>query len=146
MASGLDRILDANLNRAREGLRVAEEIARLVLEDAPLQADFKAARHGITAAERILDAGVLLRSRASDRDPGSKPQPRWENRRTDFKDLARANLRRAQEALRVLEEVSKLRHPESSGRFKRIRFRTYELERRLVERLGRPRRTAHAAR
>jgi len=132
MTQPIDRILDANLNRAREGLRVGEEIARLVLEDATLQAAFKAVRHGITAAEKRLGGAALLQSRSADRDPGSRPQPRLENRRTDWPDLAQANLRRAEEALRVLEEVAKLRSTEASAKFKATRFKAYVLEQRLA--------------
>jgi thiamine-phosphate pyrophosphorylase len=149
MPSSLARILDANLNRAREGLRVGEELARLVLENAALAAAFKAARHAVTSAERTLAGQDLLRGRAVDRDPGAAPQPRRENRRGDWRDLARANLRRAEEALRVLEEVSKLKtenYPAAAA-FKRLRFRTYGLEQTLLAVLpAGKRRSNHAAR
>lgn len=136
MRQDVNRILDANLNRAREGLRVGEEIARLVLEDAALQAAFKSARHAVAAAERTLGREVLD-GRAVERDPGAPPRPRLENRRSGWADLARANLRRAQEALRVLEEVSKLCAPPAGARFKRIRFTAYALEQRLAAGLQR---------
>ena len=42
------RILDANLNRAREGIRVAEDVARLYLNSESLARKFKSLRHRIT--------------------------------------------------------------------------------------------------
>ena len=39
-----ERLLDANLNRAREGLRTLEELARLLLEDADLAEAFRTRR------------------------------------------------------------------------------------------------------
>ena len=41
------RIVDANLNRASEGVRVLEETARLVWNDPVLSADLKDLRHAI---------------------------------------------------------------------------------------------------
>jgi thiamine-phosphate pyrophosphorylase len=130
----IHRILDANLNRAREGLRVAEELARLVLEDAPLQKRIKAGRHAITRAEALLPRAVIA-SRAAALDPGARSALASETRRATLLDLARANLRRSQEALRVLEEVSKLKSTSAGQAFKRIRFLTYDLERDLLARL-----------
>ena len=53
MDPGILRIIDANANRAREGLRVLEEHARFVLADALLTERVKACRHRLRA---VLDA------------------------------------------------------------------------------------------
>jgi len=136
MNKSLDRILDANLNRAREGLRVAEELARLGLEDAVLQRRLKVLRHGITAAEKNLATGrPLILSRAAARDPGNRSQFKFEKKRGLTADLVQANLRRCQEALRVLEEISAMRKAGAGMRFKRLRFQAYDLERDFIERL-----------
>ncbi len=136
MISALERILDANLNRAREGLRVAEELARLILEDAALQSAFRTLRHALTAAEKALTSGRPgLRSRAAERDPGARSGRRRIAARGGWTDLARANLRRSEEALRVLEEVAPLRRPAAGRSFHRLRFRVYVLEQRLVLKL-----------
>ncbi len=136
MNKSLDRILDANLNRAREGLRVAEELARLGLEDAVLQRRLKTLRHGITAAEKKLTTGrPLILSRAAERDPGNRSQFKFEKQRGSAADLVRANLRRCQEALRVLEEICAARKAGTGMRFKRLRFQAYDLERDFIERL-----------
>jgi thiamine-phosphate pyrophosphorylase len=138
MLPALERIIDANLNRAREGLRVAEELARLVLEDGPLQSSFRAARHGLTHAEKaLLPDRNRLRHRAVATDPGASTGRKRISRRAGWTDLARANLRRSEEALRVLEEVAPLCHPASVRVFHRLRFRVYALEQALVARLVR---------
>jgi thiamine-phosphate pyrophosphorylase len=132
-----ERILDANLNRAREGLRVGEELARFVLVHAGLQREFKALRHDLTLAERAVGGKDWIRSRAAAQDPGARVRLRRVAPRSAWPDLARANLRRAEEALRVLEEVSAWLAPAGGRRFQRLRFRTYALEQRLVQALER---------
>ncbi|MCK5219090.1 hypothetical protein KAR10_06190 [bacterium] len=135
MNKSLDRILDANLNRAREGLRVTEELARLGLEDAGLQRRIKTLRHRITAAEKSITSRLLILSRAAARDPGNRSRFKFEKQRGSAADLVRANLRRCQEALRVLEEISTVRKAGTGLRFKRLRFQVYDLERDFIKRL-----------
>ena len=123
------RILDANYNRAKEALRVAEDVSRFYLEDPRLTARFKRARHDLTKALMSLKIPdrVLVAARDSREDVGArslirdKKKPRW-------KDLLISNLKRAQEASRVLEELSKMMAPAKTNAFQRIRFRLYELE------------------
>ncbi len=50
--NGVLRILDANLNRAREALRVVEDYARFVLNDDALCGELKQLRHDLVAATR----------------------------------------------------------------------------------------------
>ncbi len=129
------RILDANANRAREGLRVVEEYPRLIHDDAHFTSRLKALRHGIT--EAIACVGIdekLIKARQSDADVGATTPEGPEASRVDLDHIVTANLRRAQEALRVLEEYSKLVSAKASAEFKRIRFETYTLEKEL--RLG----------
>jgi len=141
MSRELDRILDANLNRVREGLRVAEELCRLVLEDAALQRELKTVRHALVQLERKALSPRLLASRDVPRDPGVRGKEPGERLRASWAELARANFRRAQEGLRVLEEVSKLTPGAASEGFKRLRFRLYVLEQRATARLAAGRRS-----
>ena len=126
------RILDANLNRAREGLRVTEEVARLYFDDAKMSSKFKRLRHELTrVAIKNFDQEKLLTFRDSEKDVGADTMGSLEKRRVDLNSIVQANLRRAEEATRVLEEFGKLINPDSAKAFKRIRFRLYTLEQRI---------------
>jgi hypothetical protein len=130
------RIIDANLNRSREGLRVCEDITRFILNDRPLTASFKSARHAITALAKGLDGESirLLKSRNVKKDVGKKTSRR-ESMRGDIPNIFFANLQRAKESLRVLEEITKLLSKKKSQAFKKMRFRVYELEKKSRLRL-----------
>ena len=67
----LGRILDASANRAREGLRVAEDYVRFVLDDPGLTKRFKEVRHRLAEAERGLDTHLLLGARDTREDVGT---------------------------------------------------------------------------
>jgi len=73
----------------------------------------------------------LIEARGSDSDVGATAPCGSEAERTDAEAIIKANLRRAQEALRVLEEYSKLFSHEAAGAFKRIRFETYTIEKEI---------------
>lgn len=53
----IQRVLDAVLNRCREGIRVLEDHARFVLNDAELCRELKYLRHDLVAAEKRLLSG-----------------------------------------------------------------------------------------
>ena len=130
------RILDANLNRAREGVRVTEEVARLYFDDARLSAKFKRLRHELThVAKRHFDQTKLLSFRNSEKDVGADSMGSLEKKRSDISAVIQANLRRSQEATRVLEEFGKLINPNSAKDFKKIRFRLYTLEQEILRSL-----------
>jgi thiamine-phosphate pyrophosphorylase len=128
------RILDANLNRAREGIRVTEEVARLYFDDARLSSKFKRLRHELTrVATKSFDQTKLLTFRDSEGDVGAESMGNLEKKRTDLSSIVQANLRRSQEATRVLEEFGKLVKPDSAKAFKRIRFELYTLEQDMLQ-------------
>jgi thiamine-phosphate pyrophosphorylase len=128
------RIIDANINRAVEGVRVMEEAARMVFDDAPLTASLKDLRHDIARIARMepgLEA-VLIKSRGSDRDVLRDGVTESETSRTSMGEIVRANAGRVREAVRVIEEYIKLSYPELSGQCKSARFRLYDLEKELI--------------
>jgi thiamine-phosphate pyrophosphorylase len=132
------RIIDANLNRAREGIRVAEDVARLYFDDAKLSSQFKSLRHQLTrVAKNSFDEKKLLSFRDSQKDVGADSMGVFEKKRADLESIVQANLRRSQEAVRVLEEFGKLIKEESAQSFKRIRFRLYVLEQKIMKFLKR---------
>jgi thiamine-phosphate pyrophosphorylase len=122
--------LDANANRAREGLRVAEDVARFLWNDASLTADLKKVRHALTSAEKTLFAAVRNRLAARDveGDEGRTTREKSEKTRRNASDLFVANLKRSQEAFRGLEEFSKALGRPEAERFKKLRYETYQLE------------------
>ncbi|MEW6034960.1 MAG: thiamine phosphate synthase [Chloroflexota bacterium] len=132
------RIIDANLNRAGEGLRVLEDIARFSLDDAPLSQQLKDLRHQLSLLLDPLRLRVLS-SRDSGHDVGAEMRPATDPGRQDLVALVTANARRVEESLRVLEELTRV--PEMAAvdwqAFQRARFTLYELEKGLVARLHR---------
>ncbi len=128
-AHDLARILDAAANRAREGLRVVEDYARFVLDDAALTRRLKDCRHRLSAATRALDAdeaGIIARYTRG--DVGTHIMTAGEQTRENPRAVLSANLRRAGEALRTLEEYSKLSDVWLAGRFEVLRYDVYTLE------------------
>jgi len=126
------RVIDANANRLREGLRVVEEICRLVLNNIELTQTLKAKRHLAGDLIRQLPlAEFLLEARDSRGDIGAQPGFDTHPRKT-IEDILRANLGRAQESCRVLEEFSKLFDQHISESFKEIRFDLYTVEKKLT--------------
>ena len=128
------RLIDANFNRAKEGLRVCEDILRFIYDDRALTGAFKRLRHGCSniLLEFPAPYRILVQARSSADDVGKKSavsdkkKPRWS-------DIFTANVKRAEESLRVLEEASKLAAPSRSRQFQSLRFRLYELEKKALE-------------
>ncbi|MDD5660498.1 MAG: thiamine-phosphate pyrophosphorylase [Candidatus Omnitrophica bacterium] len=122
------RIIDANLNRAKEGLRVCEEITRFILDDYKLTALFKELRHKVdNKSRKIYPAWKLISRRNSGSDVG-KLNYRGELSRRNYRDIFFANIQRVKESLRVLEEFSKLADSRGALGFKQLRYKVYEIE------------------
>lgn len=130
------RVIDANFNRVREGLRVCEEFVRFFSNDKALTEEFKKARNQIGRIYNNLFSGKknLFLARDVAKDAGRKGFL-FEKRRKRPMDVFWANLQRSKEALRVLEEFSKLTDGKLSDEFKRLRFKTYELEKKAFKKL-----------
>lgn len=123
------RALDASANRAREGLRVVEDFVRFGLDDPNLTGAIKNLRHELAAVLAELPPAQLFAARDTLGDVGTQISTPNELARADIASLVAANFRRASEALRSLEEFSKLVAPELAGRFEQLRYRGYTLER-----------------
>ena len=129
------RIIDANCNRAAEGLRFLEDIARFLLNDVNLSRQIRAVRHDVVKNVTKLGAG-LLSVRDSQADVGAGIEP--VGQRQDLPSLVTANAKRVEEALRVIEESAKL--PDigpllRSKDFEQARFDLYTLERELLSKV-----------
>lgn len=140
------RIIDVNLNRAAEGLRVVEEVCRFVLEDKKLTLTMKKLRDQVSRVigisgyqwegyRGIRIPGKLLKERRALNDVGREMYTKAEGKRANVESVFRANMKRVQEAVRCLEEFSKLLDPRLGKKFKRIRFKLYALEKKLIEKL-----------
>lgn len=126
------RIIDANANRCREGLRVVEDVFRLYLEDGGMSRSLKRLRHGLEGAMLALATPrELLEARDAAADPGARTMTASEDSRRDLAAVLRANFRRSQESLRVLEETSKVLRRGQAAAFKGLRFRCYAIEKEL---------------
>ena len=109
LQSGVDalaRMLDANINRAREGLRVMEDAARFGLDDAGLCGEIKAIRHELLTA--LHEAGVrpaeLLAARDTPGDVGTSISTPAEGRRDGLRPL-RASHRRNRPSRPPVDDV-----------------------------------------
>ncbi len=119
----LYRVIDANLNRLKEGVRVIEDVARYVHNDKVLATKLKEIRH----QSRIDDLQNLLNSRDSVNDV-LRPTLSSEMNRDSLESIIVANYKRAQESSRVLEELYKIVDPTLSENFKSLRYALYQLE------------------
>lgn len=132
--SAILRLLDANFNRAREALRVLEDLVRFGRDDRSGREALKRLRHRLSALERPM-AARLLAARDSARDVGRGDAPG-----ATRGDAASANFKRSQEALRSIEEGAKTFDPVLARAASAIRYELYDLERRLrpgLDRRGR---------
>ena len=123
----LFRVIDANLNRLKEGIRVVEDIIRYRDNNKELSLKLKQLRH----KSRIDELEELLTHRDSINDV-LRPTTKSELNRTDIKSIIVANFKRAQESSRVLEELFKLHDATYSENFKYIRYELYNLEKEII--------------
>ena len=142
--TSLYRILDANINRAAEGCRTLEDLARFQLEDAALTRSLRELRHAVrTHCDHLLP--LLLAGRNAIADLGLPlSQTAGGDAREDLQQLTAGAAKRMQEALRVSEENLKLLgHYPLAKEYEQLRYRAYTLEQEfraaLQRRILRPR-------
>lgn len=125
----LQRMLDANVNRASEGLRVLEDLARFYYDHKPFSKRLKELRHDIR--KNVMELlPELLDSRDSVNDVGAQVSMELEiDHKTTFIELAAANFKRVQEALRTIEESLKVMDRyQLSKLYEGYRFISYNIE------------------
>ena len=131
------RIIDASLNRIGEGLRLLEDLARLLLNDATLTQQLKTMRHELIRGDWALHR-QLLESRNSEGDIGVDIEVPGDAKERELPTTVMANARRVQESLRTLEELAKIPGVApilDSDKFKQARFSLYKIEQDLLSRL-----------
>jgi thiamine-phosphate pyrophosphorylase len=134
------RLIDASLNRLAEGLRYLEDVSRFLLNDVSLTKRLKSLRHTLVTSDWQFQK-QLLESRNATNDVGIGIEiPDVADKRRDLIPSIVANARRVQEALRTLEEFSKVTSfPThlSPQKLEKARFDLYTIEKELLARLMR---------
>jgi thiamine-phosphate pyrophosphorylase len=138
------RVIDANFDRASEGLRVVEEYARFIIDDTFLCAELKSIRHKLIKAIAFIPNSDLLAARETQQDVGTTVSTPSEYQRESLGDVLRANLQRVQQALRAIEEYGKTLDPQMAVEIESLRYRTYTLEKALVRTAGAQQRSQDA--
>jgi thiamine-phosphate pyrophosphorylase len=125
------RLLDANFNRAREALRVMEDYARFVLDDAGISSSLKQIRHDLASiTSRYVNEAILHRDTPGDVGTNAKTQAEFE--RQGIVDVVIAAGKRLAEALRTIEEYLKTIDPGDAASVEALRYRFYDIEHQLA--------------
>lgn len=125
------RVIDANYNRAKEGLRVCEDVCRFWIDDRKLTRIFKSVRHRLTVNISKLGLKEILAGRDVEGDTG-RETIKSEARRKSVSDIFYANCQRVKESLRVLEEFAKLRNSGTAASLKKLRYEVYIAEKKVL--------------
>ena len=127
------RIIDANFNRTKEGLRVCEDVCRYVLDEKGFTRNYKTVRHQLTQIMSGFKMPYFISSRNISRYVVKKSTGA-EFKRRGVMDIYYANSQRVKESIRVLEEFTKLRSKPMAEKLKKLRYRVYALEKKIIER------------
>ncbi len=131
------RLIDANIDRLGEGLRVLEDVARFLLNDAVLCRRLKTLRHKLVRDVQPLEQELLAARRVAE-DVGAPAKLPAGAEHQDLVALVTANSRRVQESIRVLEEFARLSTAPivvKPAKLQQFRFEVYDLEQELVSKL-----------
>ncbi len=121
------RLIDANINRAAEGLRTVEDICRLIHEDRAAAQWSKQLRHELADVCNTLPRIERLAARSAATDAGTRTTLESEQNRLSWKDVVAAAAERVTQSLRNLEEFSKFQPGgELSTRCKQLRYAAYD--------------------
>lgn len=130
MFSGqIARLIDVNVNRACEGLRVIEDYYRLIRNDEERSEQLKEIRHFFRG---LFSTESLIPYRDSINDVGQGKLKYGSESRSDVRHIITAGFKRVEESIRVIEEYAKLEDAQKSGeeirRIEAFRYRIYQLE------------------
>jgi thiamine-phosphate pyrophosphorylase len=131
------RIIDSNINRAKEGTRVCEDIMRFTLNDKGNSAKLRKIRHDITNVAKTSQLKIfeIIKNRDSKSDVGRKFN--LSSSKNIVSDIFAANSQRVKEALRVLEEMFCVFDASASKQFQNLRFSFYDLEKDCFKKIAR---------
>lgn len=118
----------------REALRVIEEYFRFIGNNEPASIELKGIRHKLIGVEARLGPDKLLMNRDSTGDCfADTNRPEEMERAGGMAALLAANIKRAQEAARVIEEYAKLTDTaDVAETAKNVRFSLYRFEQQYI--------------
>jgi len=125
------RLIDANINRITEGLRVVEEVLRFVYKEDKIYKTLRSIRHKVVELFIEFYPQSVLQ-RASSIDPGRTAE---EKSYKDIRQLVVSNFHRVTESFRVLEEIAKLVNTKKISEVKKLRYKVYDIEKYVVEKI-----------
>jgi thiamine-phosphate pyrophosphorylase len=125
------RLIDANINRITEGLRVVEEVLRFVYKEDKIYKILRSVRHKIVKLFIEFYPQSVLQ-RVSSIDPGRTAE---EKSYKDIRQLVVSNFHRVTESFRVLEEIAKLVNTKKISEVKKLRYKVYDIEKYVVEKI-----------
>lgn len=118
------QLIDANLDRAREGLRVMEDWCRFGLKRRDLSIQIKDWRQQLG----VHHHNIYRKARLTSNDPAMGVSHPLQKVRSTPEAIFIANSSRVQEALRVIEEFTRITDQKLCEVATKIRYETYELE------------------
>ncbi len=128
LRNNIYRIIDANINRASEALRVLEDWARYSKDDKQISEKLKKIRHSINHLSSACSDFVM--SRESEFDVGQNIENN--SKRKSVRDIIRANCKRFEEAMRVLSEYCQVIDLDIKT-FEKHRYEIYTIEKELLK-------------
>ncbi len=129
---GILRIIDANFNRCKEGLRVLEDIFRFAYQYDSGRRKVRRLRHSLDSLIKAISLKKGILNRNSQTDPGRKLDS-WEAKSKSLIGILDSNFQRVKESLRVLEECFKLAKPACVWTLKKMRYEIYQLEKNALK-------------
>ena len=118
------QLIDANLDRAREGLRVMEDWCRFGLKNSDFSIQIKDWRQQLG----VHHLNIYRKARVISDDPAIGISHPLQKVRAAPEKIFIANASRVQEALRVIEEFTRITDPKLCEIATKIRYETYEIE------------------
>ena len=118
------QLIDANLDRAREGLRVMEDWCRFGLKRSDFSIQIKDWRQQLG----VHHHNIYRKARLISTDPAMGVSHPLQKVRSTPEAVFIANSSRVQEALRVIEEFTRITDPNLCEIASKIRYETYEIE------------------
>jgi len=125
------RIIDANFNRVREGIRVIEDGIRFYFENEEIYRKIKDFRHDFSKiVVECFGFEEMRKTREAEKDIGKKFD---KIKRETIKSTIEKNFQRVEEGIRTIEEYSKILKPSFSISFHNLRFKFYEIEKKVTQ-------------